>query len=374
MTTVGVNSRTVVHKGSEGFSIAPVDVCKTPPDGSPVPYINQGLSLDAADEATSVFSEGNRVMIRTSCFSTSSGDEPGSMGGVISGTFMGKASFANFSYDVQIEGEPVPRAFDPMLHNHGSPANAFSPTEIQSLVALSAWEIICAAMCGCRNARPPMVCFKNAMAQMQFGIGPLGVGKIWDPYHAGIWIEVPYGGHPPSMIPSQNGSRFQTDVNGEPLPVPAPEWPAPRGSSRPDVVVTIDPKRPPNPGNISKVYELKFPGDRVKKDRNQLERYRAATGVAPKVVTLDDCGCGKKKEGEKVPQTAPDPKTAPEPQTTPKFVPTQPLPAEPKKEPKEKPPPLPVGPHPDWTPTEIAILSTIAAILFLWLAPKWLPA
>jgi hypothetical protein len=316
MTTVGVNGRTVVHKGSGGFSIAPVDVCKTPPDAAPVPYINQGLSADAADEASTVYAEGHRVMIRTSCFATSTGDEPGSLGGIISGTFKGKASFANFSYDVLIEGQCVPRALDPMVQNHGSPANAFSPAEIQPPVALSAWEIICAALCACKNVKPPMQCFRMALAEMQFGIGPRGAGRVWDPYHPGIWVEVAYGGHPPSMIPSANGSKRHTDEQGNPLPLPAPDFPPIRGSSRPDVVVTIDPRRPPQPGNIARVYEVKFPGDRVRKERNQLQRYYEATGVWPKVVTAESCGCGKKKREKapvKDPAKAPGTQPAPEP-------------------------------------------------------------
>ncbi|NNE36084.1 MAG: DUF4150 domain-containing protein, partial [Rhodothermales bacterium] len=45
------------------------------------------------------------------------GDEPGSVGGIVSGKIKGKAEFVNFSFDVKFEGKNVARSFDLMLHN-----------------------------------------------------------------------------------------------------------------------------------------------------------------------------------------------------------------------------------------------------------------
>lgn len=118
--TVGVNKLSVVHKGSNGTTIAFPDVCKTPSPGGPIPipYPNVARSSDSASTASSVTVEGNPICVKDSNFSTSTGDEAGTAGGgVASSKTKGKAEFVNFSMDVQVEGKNVPRALDPMLHN-----------------------------------------------------------------------------------------------------------------------------------------------------------------------------------------------------------------------------------------------------------------
>ncbi|HVE87903.1 MAG TPA: DUF4150 domain-containing protein [Myxococcales bacterium] len=117
---VGVNKLSVVHKDSNGKTIAFPDVCKTPSPGGPVPipYPNVAMSSDSASTASSVQVQGNPVCVKDSNFSTSTGDEAGTAGGgVASSKTKGKAEFVNFSFDVQVEGKNVPRALDPMLHN-----------------------------------------------------------------------------------------------------------------------------------------------------------------------------------------------------------------------------------------------------------------
>lgn len=383
MGTVGVNSRTVVHQGSGGYSIAPNDACLTPPGKIPVCYVNLAFSAHASDEATTVYADGHRVMIRTSCFAMSVGDEPGILGGIISGTFIGKASFANFSFDVSIEGEPVPRAFDPMFQNHGSPYNAFSPVLVQAALALSGWEIVCMAVCACNAIEMKMLCFRAVMAEFRLGMGPSGFGPVWDPYLPGVYIEVPYyEGPPPGVYYSNVYSKRHVDENGNPLLLPAPERPPPPGSSRPDVVIVKDPTKPPEPGNIREVYEVKFPGDDVDPNDDQLERYERVTGVPPGVVTPAACGCGNKEEREKkkdgkgveepVPHPLPFPKFGPlqEPKKQPQQRPQRPA-QEPKKKPWSPldPPwekPLPV---PDLTPREILLLVGILGLLAMGAVP-----
>ena len=61
--------------------------------------------------------EGKPICVRDSNFSTSTGDEAGTLFGIISNRNKGKAEFVNFSFDVQFEGKNVPRSFDLMLHN-----------------------------------------------------------------------------------------------------------------------------------------------------------------------------------------------------------------------------------------------------------------
>ena len=118
--TVGVNSLSVVHKGSNGVTTAFPDVCKTPsPAGPiPIPYPNVAKSSDTAKGSSKVKCDGNPICLKDSNFSMSTGDEAGSAGGgIISNKIKGKAEFINFSFDVKVEGKNVARAFDLMLHN-----------------------------------------------------------------------------------------------------------------------------------------------------------------------------------------------------------------------------------------------------------------
>jgi hypothetical protein len=118
--TVGVNNLSVVHKDSNGVTIAFPDVCKTPTPGGPVPipYPNIAKSSDTANGAKTVTADGNPICVKDSNFQISTGDEAGSAGGgVVSNKIKGKAEFVNFSFDVTADGKNVARALDPMLHN-----------------------------------------------------------------------------------------------------------------------------------------------------------------------------------------------------------------------------------------------------------------
>jgi hypothetical protein len=64
-------------------------------------------------------------------FRTSTGDEPGSAGGVLSGTNLGKAQFVNYSFDVIVEGRNVPRLADLMIQNELATANTAPFPEMQ---------------------------------------------------------------------------------------------------------------------------------------------------------------------------------------------------------------------------------------------------
>lgn len=117
--TVGVNGMSVVHKGSGGVSIAPVDVCKMQvgPAVVPLPLPNIAQSADLAKGTKKVKCDGQPVAVDGSVFSKSTGDEAGSLGGVVSGKNKGTAEFVLFSMDVKFEGKGVARAMDTMLHN-----------------------------------------------------------------------------------------------------------------------------------------------------------------------------------------------------------------------------------------------------------------
>jgi hypothetical protein len=115
--TVGVNMMSVVHAKSSGITIAFPDVCKTPAPPAPplpIPYPNIAKSGDTAKGTKKVKCDGESVCVKDSNFSTSTGDEAGSLGGIVSSKTKGKAEFVNFSFDVKFEGKNVARAFDLM--------------------------------------------------------------------------------------------------------------------------------------------------------------------------------------------------------------------------------------------------------------------
>lgn len=122
--TVVVNGQTVVHKDSGGV-VTTTDVCKTPMGKAvvPIPYVNVARSVDVANGSATVSVDSNPIMLKDSVFSRSSGDEAGSVGGVVSGVTGGKARFVNFSNNVFVEGRPVCRRLDPMISNLSSSGN-----------------------------------------------------------------------------------------------------------------------------------------------------------------------------------------------------------------------------------------------------------
>ena len=117
--TTFANSRGIAHKGSGGMSIAFPDVCKTPSPGGPIPipYPNIGKASDTSKGSKKVKIDGEMAMIKSAKYSMSSGDEAGSIGGVVSGKFKGEAEFMMYSFDVKFEGKNVCRLGDPLFHN-----------------------------------------------------------------------------------------------------------------------------------------------------------------------------------------------------------------------------------------------------------------
>jgi len=119
--TVSVNMRTVVHASSNGICTAFPDVCKTPappsPSPIPIPYPNIAQSSDTASGSTSVKCDGNPILLKGSNFKMSTGDEAGSIGGMISGKIKGKSEPQMYSFDVKIDGKNPVRLLDIMLNN-----------------------------------------------------------------------------------------------------------------------------------------------------------------------------------------------------------------------------------------------------------------
>lgn len=117
--SVFANSRGVDHKASGGMSIVFPDVCKTPTPGGPVPipYPNTGQANTTSKGTKQVKIDGQMGMVKGAKYSMTSGDEPGSVGGVISGKIKGEAEYLMYSFDVKFEGKNACRLGDPLWHN-----------------------------------------------------------------------------------------------------------------------------------------------------------------------------------------------------------------------------------------------------------------
>ncbi|KFA91008.1 DUF4150 domain-containing protein [Archangium violaceum] len=128
MSKVFANGRSILHKGSGNThtSAAP-DVCKVPTPGGPVPtpFVNSAQDSMLTKGSKSVTINGHPVALTDSELSTSSGDEPGTAGGLISSKFKGKMAWGSGSVDVKIEGKGVVRFLDVTLHNGNSFNTAF---------------------------------------------------------------------------------------------------------------------------------------------------------------------------------------------------------------------------------------------------------
>lgn len=122
--SINVNGLSLVHRGSDGVSDATLpDVCRDA-HGVPVPYTNRSLSSDLRGGTRSIAVDGgNPAATKPSRFHRSSGDEPGSGGGVVSNVHLAESTWLSFSPNVRFEGQPVCRLTDKMLQNRGNTIN-----------------------------------------------------------------------------------------------------------------------------------------------------------------------------------------------------------------------------------------------------------
>ncbi len=365
-----VNGRTVVSRRSGGVSFAFGDVCKLPDGGGPVPFVNIARSADAADCADTVRTRGVPVVLAGSTFAESTGDEAGKDGGVISGTTQGPAMFTNYSFDVRIEGQPVPRALDPMIHNldGGGVPNAASPAELQAAGMETDKDILCEVVCFCNWRGGATACVRNVLATPVWRGGV----RCWDPRpgvpgYPAVYVEVPYRpGNPPTPVMTTVPSQTRKDAAGHPLPLPWGDRPAIPGTRRPDIVVVKDPTKPPTRDNIKDVYDVKFPPDDW--GEGQFAAYRRIAGKDPIELSPSKCHCKGKQRPKEVPVPIRRMVEEPTKQEDPKKQenPNPPgLPADP-------PVPVPVEP-PIAEPVVKGILLVLLGILLGGLRPKPIP-
>lgn len=157
--TVIINNLTVVHRSSGGTAVAAIDVCKTPTPGGPlpVPYVNTALSRHIAKGTKNVRIDGQTAMLKSSILSRSMGDEPGTLGGVVSGKSCGKASPRSYSLDVRFEGQPVVRFTDMVVQNAGAAPNTAGIISQPNGVA-AALNIVQTELLDMRWSKQQLVC------------------------------------------------------------------------------------------------------------------------------------------------------------------------------------------------------------------------
>lgn len=107
-----------------GMCLGAPDVCKTPsPSGAvPVPYPNIAKLADADGAIDKVLIEKKETVVEDSKIPSSSGDEAGSIGGVVSSTSRDEAHFKQYSSKVYAGGKKVVFFTATTSHN-GSNAN-----------------------------------------------------------------------------------------------------------------------------------------------------------------------------------------------------------------------------------------------------------
>ena len=113
----------IATKESGGMCIAFPDVCLTPMPvvGTvPIPYPNLRNTGDTTSTSTTVKIKGKEIILESSEIPSSTGDEAGVSGGVMSGKTMGKVTFTTYSSKVRVEGKGVVRLGDTTQQNENN--------------------------------------------------------------------------------------------------------------------------------------------------------------------------------------------------------------------------------------------------------------
>ncbi|NUO49807.1 MAG: DUF4150 domain-containing protein [Polyangiaceae bacterium] len=114
-----------------GTTFAFPDVCMVPSPGGPVPtpFPNTGMCQLAEGTVLEIKIENAAVIVESSLIPWSTGDEPGTLGGVISGLFRGCVKFRTASARVYAKGKRVVMQGGVTAHN-GDNANMPVGTQI----------------------------------------------------------------------------------------------------------------------------------------------------------------------------------------------------------------------------------------------------
>ncbi|AOI67983.1 type VI secretion protein [Burkholderia territorii] len=118
-----------------GMAIAPADVCKTPPLAIPIPYPNFAYKTGACTNVTTIVYCGGCVHNALTIIPITHSDEPGSMGGVASGTVAALSINVTFSTLVIIQGAGQTRLTDSNApNNHNTIGTTVVPSQTIVLI------------------------------------------------------------------------------------------------------------------------------------------------------------------------------------------------------------------------------------------------
>jgi hypothetical protein len=120
--------------GGQFMTPGPTDVCKTPTPGGPVPMPYPNIAMLPQANAGTCSSRvkicNQKVAVKGTEITMSSGDEPGTAGGgVVSNRFKGPGKISKGSSKVKIEGKPCAHLTS-MAGMNGSNANMPAGTQI----------------------------------------------------------------------------------------------------------------------------------------------------------------------------------------------------------------------------------------------------
>ena len=336
MITVNINGLTLCHKGSGGISHNTLpDVCKTPGEGVPVPYENEAYSSDLVKGTVSVFADGGNMIANVgSQFARSVFDEPGSMGGVRSGTNKAETDWISHSFDVFFEKKPACRLTDKLFMNHRNTVNmageqqgALAPPLDKQLL-----KEICEVICECKDALKMSFMEINLRLEL-FLSEVLGIDRSdilefynfneynnrqhcfaakyneepYDEFRGGRAIdpskltEVPYEIYPPHKLIKDDGFFKRKTKGGATAPAgktDALKKSRELGAGKVviwDLVVLLDPTKEAELSNVKHIIEIKFEGDTATKNQ---QRARKEVLVQSKLTFIEEKRCGCKPDDD----------------------------------------------------------------------------
>ena len=126
-----------------GQCFAMPDVCKTPVPGGPpvpIPYPNTGMVMQVTGESSKVKICNFGAVTKKTEMPRSMGDEPGTLGGVVSNVNMNKIVYKKGSSKVKVEGQAL-QHLTAMTGHNGMNANMpagmqVAPSQVKVLVAM----------------------------------------------------------------------------------------------------------------------------------------------------------------------------------------------------------------------------------------------
>jgi hypothetical protein len=154
--TVAANKLTISHKGTVGMEMCSApDVCKTPaaPSPIPIPYMIVSKSSSLTGGSTTVTADGgNSIAVQGSKHASCIGDQPGSVGGVASGTFGQASEWITFSPNVTADGKNVCRLSDKLtMNNKNTVAGPGGHMVLPAMVTDPVEKELCDSFCKARK-------------------------------------------------------------------------------------------------------------------------------------------------------------------------------------------------------------------------------